>query len=659
MNNVPIVGKIAAILSVFGIFSLVVAFYATSEIRAIGSNYSGVMHGPLGAAYNMTRANRAFEDARASMGELLLAPTRPSSRVMLGNISYDEPQFKIRMDAAADNAPLQASKIQELSFRGQQLLDGDCANAVKSGLVVATTADAVRAQTEFLDTCAIKFNSVESDMLAEAHRLDGIASAREAALKAEEEAAILITFALILGGLVLVTFGGFFAARSWITAPVQALQGVMGRLSSGDLKAAVAGTERKDEIGGMARAVQVFKDVGIEKQRMEAEAAAQREQAEEERWHREAEREATAREQEFVVHSLATGLEKLSSGDLVFRLATAFAGDYEKLRGDFNTAMERLQETMKAIAANTRGVRSGAEEITQASDDLSRRTEQQAASLEETAAALDQITATVRKTAEGAGEARNVVSTAKADAERSGDVVRQTVGAMDGIEASSRQISNIIGVIDEIAFQTNLLALNAGVEAARAGDAGRGFAVVATEVRALAQRSAAAAKEIKTLISTSTQQVDQGVKLVGETGSALGRIVEQVARLNNLIGDIAASAQEQATGLHQVNMAVNQMDQVTQQNAVMVEQSTAASHSLSEEAGELARLVGQFQIGESAARRGVKRPAPKAPPKSPLAASAPMTAGRVVALQSRGMTPHPAMATAGVGTGTQENWDEF
>ena len=314
-------------------------------------------------------------------------------------------------------------------------------------------------------------------------------------------------------------------------------------------------------------------------------------------------------------------------------------------------AMDKLQETMKAIAHNTQGVRAGAGEITQASDDLSRRTEQQAASLEETAAALDQITATVRKTAEGANEARSAAATAKTDAERSGEVVRETVNAMSGIEASSKQIGNIIGVIDEIAFQTNLLALNAGVEAARAGDAGRGFAVVATEVRALAQRSADAAKEIKTLISASSQQVDAGVKLVGETGKSLERIVAQVAKLNGLVGDIAASAQEQATGLNQVNTAVNQMDQVTQQNAAMVEQSTAASHSLADEAAELARLVGQFQIGQLAEIRAAKPPARREPPK---ARAAPRGAGaKVVALAGQNGAPRAALASA------QENWDEF
>ena len=281
---------------------------------------------------------------------------------------------------------------------------------------------------------------------------------------------------------------------------------------------------------------------------------------------------------------------------------------------------------------------------------MSRRTEQQAASLEETAAALDQITATVRKTAENSNEARNTVSVTKADTETSGAVVRETVTAMSGIEASSKQIGTIIGVIDEIAFQTNLLALNAGVEAARAGDAGRGFAVVATEVRALAQRSAEAAKEIKALISASSQQVDTGVKLVGETGKALARIAEQVARLNGLVSDISFSAQEQATGLNQVNTAVNQMDQVTQQNAAMVEEATAASHNLSGEAQELARLVGQFRIGESAAAPVLKRAAPTTPPKSRVVTT---SANKVVALPRQDKAKHPAMADA------SEDWNEF
>jgi methyl-accepting chemotaxis protein len=223
------------------------------------------------------------------------------------------------------------------------------------------------------------------------------------------------------------------------------------------------------------------------------------------------------------------------------------------------------------------------------------------------------------------------------------------VGAMDGIETSSKQIANIIGVIDEIAFQTNLLALNAGVEAARAGDAGRGFAVVATEVRALAQRSADAAKEIKTLISASTQQVDTGVKLVSETGQALGRIVAQVSQLNGLVVELAASAKEQSTGLGEVNAAVNQMDQVTQQNAAMVEQSTAASHSLSGEAQELARLIGQFNIGESIAAPVLKRATPKALPEKRVVTT---SARKVAMLSHKTEAKQPMPAGA-------DDWSEF
>jgi methyl-accepting chemotaxis protein len=466
--------------------------------------------------------------------------------------------------------------------------------------------------------------------------------------KIEDKAYSTVLVTLAIGSLISVFLAIVMAL--WLTrsiaSPVAAMTGAMGRLAAGDNSIEVPAAGRKDEVGRMAGAVQTFKEAAIEKVRLEAEAVAQRRAAEDGQRATEAERAAAAEEQSKVVAGLATGLEKLSDGVLTYRLKDAFAPHYEKLRSDFNEAMGRLQETMKVVAGNTAGIRSGAGEISQAADDLSRRTEQQAASLEETAAALDQITATVRKTASGANHARETVSTAKADAERSGAVVREAVAAMGEIETSAQKISQIIGVIDEIAFQTNLLALNAGVEAARAGDAGRGFAVVASEVRALAQRSADAAKEIKALISTSSQQVDQGVNLVGETGKALERIVAQVADLSNVVADIAVSAQEQASGLQQVNIAVNQMDQVTQQNAAMVEQSTAASHSLAGEAEGLMRLISRFEVGEASPAAATQRPAPR-----PAPASAPRAGGGFATRGNLALKPQAGPE--------EETWEEF
>ena len=305
-----------------------------------------------------------------------------------------------------------------------------------------------------------------------------------------------------------------------------------------------------------------------------------------------------------LVEVLAANLSKLSSGDLTARIDQDMSGAHGRVKDDFNSAVDSLRQTLGQVLQSVSGLRGGSDEISSASDDLSRRTEQQAASLEETAAALDEITATVKRSAEGARQASTVAGEARGETDRSGVVVREAITAMDGIRKSSDQISDIIGVIDEIAFQTNLLALNAGVEAARAGDSGRGFAVVASEVRALAQRSAEAAKQIKTLISASAAEVAQGVKLVAEAGTALGAIAGKVSEMDALVAEIAASSQEQSSGLSQVNQAVNQMDQVTQQNAAMVEQTTAAAANLKTEAEGLAQLVGRFQTGEAAHHGG-------------------------------------------------------
>lgn len=317
---------------------------------------------------------------------------------------------------------------------------------------------------------------------------------------------------------------------------------------------------------------------------------------EEERERNEKDRVARENEQALVVQGLAKGLAELSAGNLTHRIAEPFPGVYEDLRQNFNQSISKLQAAMRKIAGSADGISSEAAGISSSADNLAMRTEQQAASLEETAAALEEVTTTVRGTASASKEASQAVTVARTDAETAQNVMKQTLSAMSQIETSSGQIGSIISVMEEIAFQTNLLSLNAGVEAARAGDAGRGFAVVATEVRALAQRSAEASREIKELISNSSSHIEAGGRYVRQAGEALGHIATKVVEINGLVENIAASAQEQSIALSEVNVAVNQMDQFTQQNAAMVEETTAASHSMNNEAQELSRLISEFQV---------------------------------------------------------------
>jgi methyl-accepting chemotaxis protein len=297
------------------------------------------------------------------------------------------------------------------------------------------------------------------------------------------------------------------------------------------------------------------------------------------------------------VAAVAEALSRLAAKDLTYRMPSEIPDGFRELRDDFNRAIAHFEAAMRRVGGSADAVHSGTREISAASLDLSRRTEQQAANLEETAAALGEISATVQKSAEGAGHARLVVSAADQNAKKGATVVREAVGAMDEIAKSSHQIGQIIGVIDEIAFQTNLLALNAGVEAARAGDAGKGFAVVASEVRALAQRSADAAQEIKDLISNSAGHVDRGVRLVAETGGSLERIAAQIAEINAVVAEIAVTAKEQATALAEIGVTLANIDQTTQQNAAMAEEATAAGRAVAQESERLAELMSEFEVG--------------------------------------------------------------
>ncbi len=400
-----------------------------------------------------------------------------------------------------------------------------------------------------------------------------------------------LTF-VVVAGVALATVLGTRRAVERIADATQSL-------ANGDSRIDLARLARRDELGQIVRSLEVFRDNQMRLETLRQEQAVSETRAADARSETERLRARTAADQTTMVTALAHGLSRLSRGDLTFRLDQRFADEYEQIRADFNAAVSQLQQTLHVISQTAGAIGSGTQEIAGASNALSRRTENQAASLEETTAALHEITNAVKKSATGARQASEVVSIAKTEARSSGEVVTKAVAAMGRIEQSSKQISQIITVIDEIAFQTNLLALNAGVEAARAGDAGRGFAVVASEVRALAQRSAEAAREIKSLISASTTEVGAGVALVGQTGTALESIIGKVSEIDGLIIDIAAAANNQASGIGEVNAAMNEMDRMTQQNAAMVEEATAATQVLQTETAELARLIAAFQVGDN------------------------------------------------------------
>jgi len=450
-----------------------------------------------------------------------------------------------------------------------------------------------------------------------------------------------------------------------IVGPLPRLTAVAERLASGHLDTAVPDQDLKNEIGALARAINIFRESAIQKIEIERRATEAAAEGERERAERERAKAEDSRTVQEAVDILADGLHKLSDGDLTVRIDRPFGGNLDKLRIDFNASIEKLNTTLSELRAETFGIEASSGEMRSATDDLSKRTEQQAASLEETSAALEEITSTVRSSSAKADQAAQIALKARQSTESSSKVVADAIEAMSRIEQASSEISKIINVIDEIAFQTNLLALNAGVEAARAGEAGKGFAVVAQEVRELAQRSANAAKDIKALINKSGEAVAGGVSLVQQTGTALGEISNQVAVINDHISSIATATREQSTGLNEINGSVNHMDQFTQKNAAMVEEATAVTHRLADSARNLAALIAQFSVNDDGRMGQTAAPARQTASYQPRAA-APQPAearARPVASPARKMVGTLAKAfggnSAAAAAPSKDNWEEF
>lgn len=608
IRNLPIVGKIGLIFAAFAVFSFVSLIFATQAMHRIGAAHDDLAAHQGAAVVSFSRAAINLNSARAAMGDLQVSTTEAGNQKALAQIRGSRMRFAQYMEAAAAADPSRASAVKAVETSSLHLIDTTCDTSIKMGLAATTASEDAAAQAEYLRSCSPFFAPLDDAISALGTSTANAEMVARADVAAFVERTVLASYIIMIVGILGMLALFYVAVAAWVSRPIKQIVATMKRLAGGDLTLVIEGAERRDELGPMAQALQVFKDNAVALRVSEAEEARQRTVVESERATNDLARADLQRQQQAVVSAIATGLASMSKGDLASRLNQSFPAEYEALRADFNATADSLRDALSTIMAATHGISAGSDHIAHASDDLSRRTETQAASLEETSAALATVTDTMQAMATSASEAAKVVAATRDAAETSGVVVRQAVEAMGKIKTSSLQISNIVGLIDEIAFQTNLLALNAGVEAARAGEAGRGFAVVASEVRSLAQRSAEAAKEIKTLISDSSMQVANGVALVDQTGSALKDIAVKVSEVNALVQQISTASVEQSTSLTEINVAIRQMDQVVQQNAAMVEESTAAAHALKSETMDLTTMFERFDIGAEQRRLRPARP---------------------------------------------------
>jgi methyl-accepting chemotaxis protein len=595
MRRPRIKTTLTAMFVVVGLMVAAFAAFALDHLRQVNARLDEAVNAWMPAL-------EAVKDIEVRLGDIR---TGYRTHILLHERAGKEGAEKM-IDEAASKLHHDADSLRQFSSSDQQRkllaeIESSMAAYMDKGREVFTLSNAGREDEGLALVRNVMIKSAEvlrraSAELTDITRKD--AQAGYVVAQAEYSSTLTLTVLSIATLLAMIAGAIWFVAAS-VARPIERITMSMRELARGDTAREIPFSGRADEIGDMAAAVEIFRRNAVENARLEAEAGENRTRSDQDRDRRAREQAERAADMEQATLGLGDGLRQLAGGNLGFRLAQSFAADFETLRADFNAAAEALRETVAEVANATGSIDGGSTEISTGVDDLSKRTEQQAAALEETAAALDQITANVGQSAKRADEARQAARLASSSTDLGGTIVAGAVEAMLKIEQSSHQIAGIIGVIDEIAFQTNLLALNAGVEAARAGEAGKGFAVVAQEVRELAQRSATAAREIKGLIQQSSVDVGNGVKLVRDTGEALRSIDDHVRAINLNMDAIAISTKEQSTGLVQVNAAINQMDQVTQQNAAMVEQTNAASAGLAAEANRLHRLVDRFVLGGS------------------------------------------------------------
>ena len=676
-SNLGILWKVTTLVGLMAIVSVGGTVFSAMDMRHIDDRYGELLDGFGKANLAMARANRNLVFVDRSLYRLIAevkADAKEAARQeALDSVGYYEKQIKVAVKAL----PEQGEQVGKFLKRLGDMMAGECAEVLRLGMSTGPN-DAQAAADHMRGECDPALNALMNEIAGLTNDLLKQSDEASDATLETTNSTIRREYIFALGGLCAVLVFALFLARAGISKPMRAIVDTLSRLSRGEMETEIPGVERGDEIGETARAAMAFKESLLRMEKLEAEQKDNEARAA-------AEREAAMRkmESEFevaigsivsaavggdfgqrvdllgksgLVLSVGTGinslcdnvagalgslvemLDALAEGDLTQRITADYRGNFAILKDNSNKTAERIGATIVQIKAAAYEVTKAAAEISSSTIDLTQRTEEQAASLEETSASIEQISATAKRNSENAQQANQSAARAREVADRGGHVVAKAVEAMAHIDELAHKISDIIAVIDEIARQTNLLALNAAVEAARAGDAGRGFAVVASEVRSLAQRSSHAAKDIKDLITNSNGQVQEGVALVNQAGAALGEIVQSIKEVAAVVSEIASASIEQSTGIDQVNKALTQMDEVTQQNSALVEENAATAKTLETQAEHMHQRVAFFRVGDGEVDA--------APDRKARPATVPANLRRTAATQRRGGGPVGRMQTA-------------